>query len=244
MNRVASAVTAGVRELRRTPVLLALLVVLPAYVVGVFAVVAPAVPATVHLPGGGTVLVSLAEGFPAFTTPMSAALVAAIAGLFLMQGSASADGRLVVAGFRPREVVLARLSLLVGVVAVATAVSVAVMASTFTPRHLGWYLVATGLTALVYGTVGVVVGLVLDRLPGIYLLLFGSMLDLFIFQNPLAAEAPTGARLLPGHFPTALAVQAGFADAVAPADLAWGLAVLGVLAAGAVLAFVRGTRSG
>lgn len=242
MSRVTSVVAAGVMELRRTPVLLALLVFLPAYVIGVFAFVAPDVPAVLHLPDGGNVLVNLTEGFPAFTTPLTAALVAAIAGLFMMQESATADGRLVVAGYQPAELVLARLVLLVGIVTVATAISVAVMATAFRPEHLVWYLVATGLAALVYGAVGVVVGLVLDRLAGLYLLMFGAMLDMFIFQNPLAAESPTGAPFLPGHFPSELAVEAGFADAVDPANLVWGLGVLVILAVVAVAVFYQRTR--
>lgn len=243
MSRTVAALRAGVTEFRRTPVLLALLVFLPAYAIGAFTLAAPDVIAPIHLPDGGVVRANLTEGFPAFTTPMTAALVAGIAGLFTMQGSAAADGRLVVAGYRAREVVLARLGLLVGVAAVGTAVSVAVMATAFEPDHLGWYLVATGLTALVYGAVGVLAGLVLDRLAGIYLVMFGAMVDLFIFQNPLAAELPVGAELLPGHFPVALAVQAGFGSSVDPANLAWGLGYLGLLAVGATLAFYRRTRA-
>ncbi|MHB9287834.1 hypothetical protein ACKVMT_12445 [Halobacteriales archaeon Cl-PHB] len=243
VRRVASVLRAGATEFRRTPVLLALLVFLPAYAIGVFTLVAPEVQALVHLPGGGTVPVDLAEGFPAFTTPMTAALVTGIAGLFVMQGSADTDRRLVVAGFRARQVVLGRLGLLVGVAAVATAVAVGVMLVAFDPAHLGWYLLATVLTALTYGTVGVLAGLVLGKLAGIYLVMFGAMVDLFIFQNPLAAEAPPGSRVLPGHFPTNLAIEAGFAESVSMAPLTWSLAYLLGLAGLAMLAFYGKTRS-
>jgi ABC-2 type transport system permease protein len=235
-GRVGAAVRAGALELRRTPLLLALLVVAPAYVIYLFTVVAPDGEAVMQV-GGETVRTTLPKAFPAFTTPMTAALLTGIAGLFLMGTAADADARLVVAGYRARDIVLARLSLLVAVAGVATAVSVGVMLTAFSPDALGWFVVGVGLTALVYGMVGVLAGVVLDRLAGVYLILFGSMLDLFIFQNPLATDAPDAATALPGHYPLALAMEAGFTGSVDGTNLAWALAYLAGLTALTTLAF-------
>lgn len=243
MSRVATAVAMGAREVRRTPVLLALLVVLPAYVVGLFTVVAPDQPVTFDLRGGETVRASLTEVFPAFTTPMVAALLAGIAGLFLMQAAADTDARLVAAGYRAHQVVLSRLALLVGVSAVGTLVAVAVMLAAFTPEHLGWFAAGVMLAALVYGTVGVLAGLLLDRLPGVYLILFGAMLDLFLFQNPLATDPPEAATLMPGHYPVKLAIEAGFGNGVVLEPLVGSLVVLAVLATLATGAFYRAVRT-
>ena len=236
MRRVAGALRAGALELRRTPLLLALLVFAPAYVIYLFTVVAPDGQALVQV-GGETVRTTLPKAFPAFTTPMTAALLSGIAGLFLMQTAADADARLVVAGYRAHEVVLARLGLLVGVAGVATAVSVGVMSTAFSPDSLGWFVVGVGLTALVYGMVGVLAGVVLDRLAGVYLILFGSMIDLFIFQNPLATDAPDAATFLPGHYPLRAAMDAGFTGSVDVTHLGLALAYLGVLTAPGTLAF-------
>lgn len=241
MTRTTTAVRMGVREFRRTPVLLALLVFLPAYMIGLFTQVAPDQPARIHL-AEGAVTVSLAEAFPAFTAPMTAALLAGIAGLFLMQSAADADARLAVAGYRPHQVVFARLGLLAGVSGLTSVVSVAVMLTAFEPAHLAWFALATGLAALLYGVVGVLAGLLLDRLPGIYLVMFGTMLDLFLFQNPLATDSPPGAAWLPGHYPMRLAMDAGFGERVAVADLGWALAYLAVLAALATPSFYRQVR--
>ncbi|MFB6176840.1 MAG: ABC transporter permease, partial [Halobaculum sp.] len=216
MSRVGTALRSGGTELRRTPTLLALLIGAPAYGVGVFTLVAPEGPAVLHV-GGETVRTTLPKAFPAFTTPMTAALLSGVSGLFLME-TATADARLVVAGYRPFEVVLARLGLLAGISAVATGVSVGVMLTAFEPASLLWFLVGTELVALSYGTVGVLVGLLLDRLPGVYLILFGSMIDLFVFQNPLATDSPAAAALLPGHFPLRIAMAGGFDVAVDLAD--------------------------
>ncbi|MXR50453.1 ABC transporter permease [Halovenus sp. WSH3] len=238
MTRVGTAFRSGLAELRRTPLLVALLIVGPAYVVSVFAFVAPDGPAVLHL-GDETVRTTLSKAFPAMTTPMTAALLSGIAGLFLMETAAAADARLVVAGYRPREVVLARLGLVAGVAVIATGVSVGMMRTTFRPEHLGWFLLGVGLTALTYGLLGLLVGVVLDRLVGVYLVLFGSMIDLFIFQNPLATDPPALARLLPGHYPLELSTAAGFTGDVAVTDILGACAYLAVLTGLAIAAFYR-----
>jgi hypothetical protein len=240
VTRVGAALRSGATELRRTPLLVALVVIAPAYVIYVFTAVAPTGTAVLHL-SGGPVRAPLGSAFPAFTTPMTAALLAGITGLFLM-GTAAADGRLVVAGYRAHQVVLARLGVLVGVAAVATAVSVGVMHTAFEPAHSGWFLLGTGLTALTYGAVGVLAGLVVGRLTGVYVVLFGSMIDLFVFQNPLATDTPAMARLLPGHYPLGVAMEAAFGSGLDFAALGWALAYLGVLTALATGAFLRGMR--
>jgi ABC-2 type transport system permease protein len=241
MTRVGAALQSGATELRRTPLLLALLVFAPAYVIYLFTLVAPEGTAVVHL-GDEFVRTPLAEAFPAFTTPMTAALLSGITGLFLMHSSAVADSRLVVAGYRAHQVVLARLGLLFGVAAVATGVSIGVMLTAFEPEHLGWFVVGTGLTALVYGIVGVLAGVLLARITGVYLILFGSMIDLFIFQNPLATDPPAAAQFLPGHYPLRVAMEAGFTGSVELTAIGWTLLYLGILTAIATGAFYREMR--
>jgi hypothetical protein len=118
------------------------------------------------------------------------------------------------------------------------------MLTAFEPRHLGWYLLGTWLAALAYGMVGVLAGVLLDRLPGVYLVLFGSMVDLFVFQNPLATDTPDAATLLPGHCPLGIAMAGGFDVAVELVDLGWAVAVLALLTAVATVAFYREMRLG
>jgi ABC-2 type transport system permease protein len=238
MTRVGTALRSGARELRRTPILLALLVFAPAYVIYLFTVVAPEGIAVVHV-GEAVLRTPLREAFPAFTTPMTAALLSGITGLFLMHSSAVADSRLVVAGYRAHQVVLARLGLLLGIAAVATAVSVGVMLTAFDPAHVGWFVLGTGLTALIYGMIGVVAGVVLARITGVYLILFGSMIDLFVFQNPLATDPPETARLFPGHYPLRVTMEAGFTGSVELTAIGWAVLYIGVLTTIATGAFYR-----
>ena len=241
MTRVVAAARAGLREYRRTPVLLALFLALPAYSVGLFARLAPDEPATLYL-GDGAVRTGMPETFAALMTPMAAALAAGVAGLFLLSSSADADARLVVAGYRPAEVVLARIGQLSVVATAVSAVAVAVALATFTPDHLGWFAAATLLAALVYGALGTLAGAVLSRMAGVYLVLFGTLADLFLFQNPLARDAPDGAAALPGNVPVAVAMDAAFAGGADLGEFAVGAAYLLAVVAAAAAAFYRSAR--
>jgi hypothetical protein len=79
----------------------------------------------------------------------------------------------------------------------------------------------------------------LARITGVYLILFGSMIDLFIFQNPLATDAPAAAAVLPGHYPLRVAVAAAFTGTVEVAAIGWTLLYLAILTALATGAFYR-----
>lgn len=238
--RAATALVATGREYARTPVLLALLVAVPAYVVGVITRVAPdgRLPVTVD---GTRVVASAPDLYGVLMAPMAAALVAGITGLFLVQSGREADGRLVLAGFHPAEVVTARLGLLGGVGLLATAVAVGALWTTFQPDAVGWFVAAVLLGAVTYGLVGALVGTLFDRLPGTYLLLFAPSLDLFLFQNP-AAAAPPLAEWLPGHYAVELAMQAAFTE-VDPAVLGWGAAYVAGLVVLVVVAYARLMRT-
>jgi hypothetical protein len=241
VTRVGAAALAGAREYARTPVLLALLVFLPAYVVLVFQSVVPEATVTLYL-GDTTARAGIDATLTAFMTPMAAALLAGVAGLFLMRSATAADGRLVVAGLRPHQVVLARLGLLAAVSAVATGAAVAAMWLTFQPTRPLWFVAAALVAALTYGTLGVLAGTVFTRLAGVYLLLFGPMVDMFLYQNPLAPETPAVATALPGHFPLDVAMDAAFGGSPDPGSLALSLAYLGGAAALATAAFYRSLR--
>lgn len=242
LRRSLTAFRFGLREYLRTPVLLALIVFLPAYAVGVFAYLAPDTPAIVRLSDGAPVQVSLADAFPALTTPMAAALLTGLAGLFLVYTAADADDRLAIAGYRPHEIVLARLGLLAVIAAASTTVAVGVMLATFVPESPGWFVAATFLAAVSYGLVGVLAGTLLDRIVGVYLILFGSLVDLFLFQNPMAADSPAMAELLPGHYPLKLGVDAGFGEAIELEPVGYALVVVAALTLLSIATLYRTAR--
>lgn len=238
-RHVRSGAVASLRSYARTPLLLALAVFLPAYMLGVFGWVLPESTVPVTLPDGTTVRASMTTVYLTLLTPMTGALVGGIAGLFLLQSTRETDRRLVIAGFSPGSVVAARLGVLTLVGVVVTGVTVGVATTMLTPEAPGAFALATLLGTVSYALLGALAGLVVGRLAGVYLVLFGTMIDLFLLQNPLATESPAVAAWLPGNPPVALALEAVFAGELALDPLARGLAtvlVLGLLATGAFAA--------
>lgn len=249
MTRVATAFRLGLREYRRTPILLEVLVAAPADVIVLFSLIAPTTEGTLQLASGETVTASLAGITAIYMTPLAGALIGGFTGLFVMRMTREADERLVVAGYRPHQVVFARLlmlgavGILVTVVATSTLLITGVLLTGFTPIRLGWFVLAILIATLVYGMVGVLAGTVLDTLSGVYLLLFGALLDVSVYQSPLKSETAAFATYLPGHFPVRLTMDAAFTNTVSIDALGWSFVVLVVLTALATAAFSRSLRA-
>jgi hypothetical protein len=243
MSSARTTFEMGLREYVRTPVLLALLVFLPAYLVAVFARVVPddTVPVTV---AGETLQVGMQAVVAALMAPMATALVGGVAGLFLMRSAKAADTRLAIVGTSLPEILAARGGVLAVAAVAASLVSTAVVAVTHVPEQVGWFLAATALTGLVYGTVGALAGLVFNRLAGVYVLMFGPLLDIFLAQSPLSTETHAVAPYLPGHYPLELAFNAAFTTGVDPGPLGWGVGYLLAVAFVTALAFRRTLRVG
>ncbi|WP_137285866.1 hypothetical protein [Halorussus salinisoli] len=233
-RRTTTAVSMSVREFARTPVLLALLAFLPVYIIGVFVWLVPdtSVPVTLD---GTAVSIEMSAFAAAFMTPVTVAILSGIVGLFLMQMSQMADDRLRLAGYRASELVAARVGLLAGGSSIVTAASLAVSLLALNPESVLGFAVAAALAGLTYGILGVIVGIVLDRLPGVYVMLFAPMVDILMFQNPLATDSPVWTKALPGHFATnalmdaAFASSQGFDDFVAAGGYVVGLLFIGVI---------------
>ncbi|MEF8826897.1 MAG: hypothetical protein V5A34_06535 [Halapricum sp.] len=241
-TRIGRAFEMGLREYARTPVLLALLVFLPVYFVGIFVYVLPVSEMPITVPGEGQQVVATADLYGVLLVPLLAGLIGGIAGMFLMQTARDADARLVLAGYRPSDLVVARFGLLVVASVVATTVSLAVLSVEYVPESPAIFIAASLLAGLIYGLVGVLVGLVLARLAGVYTMLFVPMLDVFFFQNPTVEEQLRIATYFPGHAVTEIAVDAGFSTDVILAPFAEALAMLLIVSVFATIAFYRRTR--
>lgn len=226
-GRLRALTIAGGRELHRDRLFLALLVGLPTYFVGVWGLILPADALAVTVPSsGGTAVVD--TDLVALTTvlvaPTTAALLVGIAALFVASRSAGVDERLAAVGYRRAELLTARAFLLGGLAIVVAAVTLAVTAIHVAPAAPGWFVVALVLAGVTYGAVGALAGAFLNRMGGVYLLLFAPMLDIMLLGMPLA-DAPAWASWLPGHHATELALSAAFADRVALTHAGWGVVV-------------------
>lgn len=124
-RRIAIALRYAFRDYRRNIVLWVLLVGFPVAFITLSVVVTPDDPVPIELFEGGSrslQVVSLANLHGAIMVPITVGFLAALAGLFVALGSADGDRRLVLAGYRPVEVLAAR----VGVILFAALLSTGV----------------------------------------------------------------------------------------------------------------------
>jgi hypothetical protein len=247
--RIATAIRMGAREQRRRPLLLILLVVLPAYVVSRSIAQTQATPHGIGLPGGLEIVTSMKELHGAIMAGIAIAFAAGLCGAFIMQSALAGDRRLVLAGYKPRETLLARLTILAADTALVAAVALAATAAFFTPASWIPFAAAAVLLGLIYGALGALLGALLDKLAATYLILFSVLTDVGIVQNPMFGDGTPGkwAALLPGYGPMRLMIDGAYstsfhATSALALSLAWTAAL--ATAVSILLARALGTRTG
>lgn len=230
----------GFREYRRNVVLWVLLIAMPGAFITLSFAITPDSPARVTS-GATSRIVSMIDLHGATMVPITVGFLAGLAGLFVVLGSAQADRRLTLAGFRPGEVLSARLGI-VGLAAVlTTAVSLGVTAADFQPKAWLPFAGASLMVALTYGMVGVLVGPVVGRLGGLYLMFLIPMIDVGIAQNAMFGGAlPSWGKFLPAYGAVQVLLDGAFTPGFSQlGPLLVGLGWLAALSALAVLVFRR-----
>ncbi|MBK5096404.1 MAG: ABC transporter permease [Gemmatimonadetes bacterium] len=213
-GRVLTATRMGFREQRRRTLLLILLVTVPfLFISWSFAITEP-VPRLITLPGGETVLTTMRDLHGAVMVPITVGFLAGLVGLFVVQSALESDRRLVVAGFRPIEVVVPRLAVLGAATVIVLGVSLAVTTIDFVPESWAPFVVGNLLVGLIYGAIGALAGVFLGRLGGVYFMFFLPMMDIGVAQNPMFFDgAPQGwATVLPGYGPTRVLLDGAFSS--------------------------------
>ena len=240
-GNITTAIGAGLREYLRTPVLLGVLVVAPAYLIGLFGYLAPDTPAPVSVPGSGRMMIPLGDVLAILGVVLTTALVGGLIGLFVVQSAADGDGRLVIAGFPQISLLIARGSL-VGIASATTVlVAIPTVLLSFEPSSVVLLGITGLLTALTYGMIGIAVGSQVDLLAGVWILLFVPLLDVVLFQNPLATETNQLATVLPGHTPMKLAMDAGFGSGIEWMNLIHASGYLAIVTGIATVLYYRKT---
>lgn len=225
-RRILSQVTMGLREFRRTPVLVAILLMAPAYFIGLFLLLVPEMDVSLRLVE--TTVSAPASGYAAtFMTAVAIATVSGNIGLFLMLTSEATDSRLRLAGYSDVELIVARLGTLGAGVAVATASGVGTAIQVFQPEQFVAFTVMTALLGITYGLIGFIAGMFFERLAGVYVMLIVPLAGVLLFQNPLASNVPGWSKLIPGHYTTAAMFETAF---TASLDLWTVLSAIGYVA--------------
>ncbi len=214
LGRTLAATTMAFRDQRRRPLLLILLVIVPAYVITRSIAITEATPRRIGLPGGLEITTTMQDLHGATMAGVTIAFVASLVGVFVMHSALAGDRRLVVAGYRPGETIASRVIVLGAATALVVAVSVAVTAVNFTPASWLPLAAALALTGAIYAALGALAGAVLDKLAATYLMLFLAMTDVGIVQTPMFGDGtPDGwAVLLPGYGPTRMMVDGAFSS--------------------------------
>jgi len=211
--RARTATSMAFRDQRRRPLVLILLILLPAYVITKSVAQTLGTPRRIGVPDGVWVTTTMKDLHGAGMGGVVIAFAAALLGVFVMQSALQGDRRLVVAGYRPGETVLARLMVLMAATAVVVTVSALVTALNFTPASWAPLIAALVLLGLIYAALGALAGAVLDKLAATYLMLFLVMTDLGVVQSPMFRETPgSGAVLLPGYGPSRVMYDGAFSE--------------------------------
>ncbi len=214
--RLIAMLHAGMLEQCRNRVLWALLVIVPALFIGMAIMVTLDVPGPITLVDSGrrfTALLSERRIHAATMVPITSAFLAGLTGLFVVTGSADGDRRLVLAGFRPREVLAGRLGVVAAATVLTTAVAVAVSGAWYPPRQWVVFAAANLLIALTYAMLGVLVGPLTGRIGGLYLMLLLAFIDVGLGQSVmLPAGPPAWGAYLPARGASRVMIDGAFTE--------------------------------
>jgi hypothetical protein len=247
-GQLVTALRFGLVDLRRNPVLLVLLVIVPAVFVLLAKATTPARDLILSVTEDGATL-NGSYWFPEMhagtMTPIAVASLAALAGLFVVVDAAGGDRRLRLAGYPTRVVVAARLGVVAAAVVVINVAALAVTATVFDARQSAGFAGASLLLGMTYALVGVIIGPLFGRVAGVFIAFLVPFLDLGIAQSPMLRPIPQQwAETLPGYGWTKVLFDTGLTthfDQTGP--LLTGLVWLGGLSVAATLVIARARRS-
>jgi membrane-associated phospholipid phosphatase len=209
--------------------------------------------ATVHLPGTPRALLDpglLDDGSRVldqrglslvFLGGAAVCFLSCFLAFYLVHKRTEIDARLVLAGYRPWEVLAAKVLVLVVLVAAIAAYETAIVRPWVALLHPPRVAAGFFFGGLLYGCFGLLLGAVaVHELEGIFLIVLLTNIDVGWLQNPIyyaTSERRGIIEALPGYFPTQLAVLSAFTHE-APAGAVWKpLAYAGAVLSAALVAF-------
>jgi hypothetical protein len=236
-RRTRTATSMAFRDQLRRPLIPILLVVVPVFIVVWSVAITQPESRRIELANGVWVTTTMKALHGPEMAKFTVAFVSALVGVFVMRAALQGDRRLVVAGLRAREAVAARLIVLSTATIIAVVASAVAVAFNFHPRAWLPFVGGLVLTGAIYGGIGALVGVLLDKLAATYAILFVVAADLSVVQTPMFHASPSRyASLLPGYGPTRVMLEGAFAPSFAAwLPLAIGLAWAAALGGAAYL---------
>ena len=229
----------GLRDYRRNPVLLALLIIVPVVFIWLSKAITPGQATTMIVPEHGRPTLHtfwLPDVHAGTMTPIAVASLATLTGLFVILDARTGDHRLTLAGFKPSALLLARMTVIATSVVLTTTLSLGVTATVFEARQWPLFIAANLLLGITYALLGVCIGPIFGRISGVFIAFLIPFIDLGIGQSPmLRDQPPTWATGMPGYGAYRVLIDAGLTpdfDTLGPLllALAW-IVTLAVAAA-------------
>lgn len=246
-GRFGTAVRFGLLDLRRNPVLLVLLVLVPVAFILLAWATTPARDIIMVVSEGGASRPTpfwFPDVHAGAMTPIAIGSLATLAGMFVVLDAASGDRRLHLAGYPAWVVIAARLTVSAAAIVVICMAALSVTATLFHAREWAAFAAVNFAIALTYGLVGVIIGPLFGRVAGVFIAFLIPFLDLAMFQSPMLRPEPeAAAKLLPGYGWTRVLFDVGLTDHFdETGPLLFGLAWLAALLGLAVFVLMRRIR--
>ena len=247
-GQLLTALRFGLIDLFRNPVLLVLLVIVPAAFVLLSKATTPARTLAVTVKEDG-ITATRPFWFPdvhaGAMAPIGIGALAALVGMFVVVDAAGGDARLRLAGYRTAVMLAARLGVVAVAAIVITVATLAVTATVFDARQWAGYAGANLLVAVTYALIGVIIGPLLGKVAGVFVAFLIPFLDLGIIQSPMLRPQPANwAHFLPGYGVTKVIFDTGLtAHFTQTGPLLVGLAWWGGLLVVAALVLIQARPS-
>jgi hypothetical protein len=216
LRRIGVSAALVARDLARSRVAVALLIVVPTIFYLLIRTTTGHRPIPVQLSGLGEQILMVDERELSLLFIGMAAIsgLSAFLSFVVVLRAAEVDRRLVFEGYHPAELLVAKL-VVISVVALVVALYVTLLLPVFfRPSRAAGVFLGFLLTSLVYGVLGMAVGALARReLEGILLILLLVNIDAGWLQNPAFyahAHNQQLLQLLPGHFPGQVTMLSAF----------------------------------
>jgi hypothetical protein len=219
LRRFGTALELTGQELARNRVALLMLFIIPTLFYTLVALTTRTTKIAFKLasvPGSPFVQVSERSSSLIFIGTAAVGLLTAFLALGLIQKNVEANRRLVLCGFRPFELIAAKLAVLLIVTAIIGAFVAELLPLFFSPVRLVLVMAGFALAGFVHGCYGLLVGAIFRReLEGILFVSLLANIDAGWLQNPVyyaGAQNQVIIRLLPAYYPSQLSMTAAFTD--------------------------------
>ena len=247
LRRFGTALELTGQELARNRVALLMLFIIPTLFYTLVALTTRTTKIAFKLasiPGNPLVRVSERSTNLIFIGTTAVGLLSAFLALGLVQKNVETNRRLVLCGYRPLELIAAKMAVLLIVTVIVGTFVAELLPLFFTPERFALVTLGFALAGFVYGCYGLLIGSIFRReLEGVLFITLLANIDAAWLQNPVyyaGAQNQTIIRWLPAYYPTQMSMTAAFTHhnlgRAAAASFAYGCAFL---AAALLVYFLR-----